>query len=168
MCLCRTLTNCMYWFPLPFQLPVVIWPVKPQINKWKKRHSFLGCTLRNDLSYISITAPLGPQWCSGNTIASHLCGQWFKPWTPWGKVGSCLLMVSSLQYRTFTNCMYWCKLWEYTPFILYLGIDSGGPPESTPGSFSWPTRIYPTLPDYPRGRFWEASQNLPPPPPTST
>ena len=35
----RTLTNCMYWFPLPFQLPVVIWPVqcwkhvKPQINK---------------------------------------------------------------------------------------------------------------------------------------
>ena len=24
----RTLTNCMYWFPLPFQLPVVIWPVQ--------------------------------------------------------------------------------------------------------------------------------------------
>ena len=36
----RTLTNCMYWFPLPFQLPVVICDlysvesdVKPQINK---------------------------------------------------------------------------------------------------------------------------------------
>ena len=35
----RTLANLMYWFPLPFQLPVVIWPVqcwkrrkKPQIN----------------------------------------------------------------------------------------------------------------------------------------
>ena len=24
----RTLTNCMYWFPLPFQLAVVIWPVQ--------------------------------------------------------------------------------------------------------------------------------------------
>ena len=23
----------MYWFPLPLELPVVIWPVKPQINK---------------------------------------------------------------------------------------------------------------------------------------
>ena len=39
----RTLTNCMYWFPLPFQLPVVIWPVQcwkrrknpKQINEWK-------------------------------------------------------------------------------------------------------------------------------------
>ena len=35
----RTLTNCMYWFPLPIELPVVIWPVqcwkrcKTQINK---------------------------------------------------------------------------------------------------------------------------------------
>ena len=23
-----TLTNCMYWFPLPTKLPVVIWPVQ--------------------------------------------------------------------------------------------------------------------------------------------
>ena len=29
----RTLTNCMYWFPLPFQLPVVMWPVQC----WKRR-----------------------------------------------------------------------------------------------------------------------------------
>ena len=29
----RTLTNCMYWSPLPFQLPVVIWPVQC----WKRR-----------------------------------------------------------------------------------------------------------------------------------
>ena len=29
----RTLTNCMYWFPLPFQLPVVIWLVQC----WKRR-----------------------------------------------------------------------------------------------------------------------------------
>ena len=29
----RTLTNCMYWFPLPFQLPIVIWPVQC----WKRR-----------------------------------------------------------------------------------------------------------------------------------
>ena len=31
----RTLTNCMYWFPLPFQLPVVIWPVQC----WKRRQT---------------------------------------------------------------------------------------------------------------------------------
>ena len=24
----RSLMNCMYWFPLPFQLPIVIWPVQ--------------------------------------------------------------------------------------------------------------------------------------------
>ena len=29
----RSLTNCMYWFPLPFQVPVVIWPVQ----RWKRR-----------------------------------------------------------------------------------------------------------------------------------
>ena len=29
----RTLANYMYWFPLPFQLPVVIWPVQC----WKRR-----------------------------------------------------------------------------------------------------------------------------------
>ena len=29
----RTLTNCMYWFPLPFQLPIMIWPVQ----RWKRR-----------------------------------------------------------------------------------------------------------------------------------
>ena len=29
----RTLANSMYWFPLPFQLPVVIWPVQC----WKRR-----------------------------------------------------------------------------------------------------------------------------------
>ena len=29
---------------------------------------------------------------------------------PMGKVGSCLLMVGSLQYRILTNCMYWFPL----------------------------------------------------------
>ena len=29
----RTVANYMYWFPLPFQLPVVIWPVQC----WKRR-----------------------------------------------------------------------------------------------------------------------------------
>ena len=29
----RTLANSMYWFPLPFQLPVMIWPVQC----WKRR-----------------------------------------------------------------------------------------------------------------------------------
>ena len=27
-----------------------------------------------------------------------------------GKAGSCLLLVSSVQYRTLTNCMYWFSL----------------------------------------------------------
>ena len=35
----RPLTNCMYWFPVPTKLSIVIWPysvesdIKPQINK---------------------------------------------------------------------------------------------------------------------------------------
>ena len=33
---------------------------------------------------------LGPRWCSDNTLASHLWGQWFKPQTLCGQVGSFL------------------------------------------------------------------------------
>ena len=40
--------------------------------------------------------------CSGNTLASHLWGQRFKPQTLSGKVGSCLPMVDGLQYRVLT------------------------------------------------------------------
>ena len=29
----RTLTNCMYWFPLPTKLPMMIWPVQ----RWERR-----------------------------------------------------------------------------------------------------------------------------------
>ena len=42
-------------------------------------------------------------WHSGNTLASHLWGQRFKPWTLHGKVGSFLSMVGSLQARTWPN-----------------------------------------------------------------
>ena len=50
-----------------------------------------------------------PQWCSGNTLISHLGGQRLKPWTLCEKVGSFLPMVGSLQYRTLTNCTYCWK-----------------------------------------------------------
>ena len=46
------------------------------------------------------------RWCSGYPLASHLSGWRFKPWTLCGKVGSCLLMVGSLQYRNLSYCMY--------------------------------------------------------------
>ena len=41
----RTLTNCMYWFPLPTKLPIVIWPVqcwkrRKIPNKYKKKRAF--------------------------------------------------------------------------------------------------------------------------------
>ena len=45
-----------------------------------------------------------------NTLASHLWGRWLKSLTLCGKVGSCLPMVGSLQYKTLTNCMYWFDL----------------------------------------------------------
>ena len=37
----------------------------------------------------------GPRWRSGNTVASHLRGRRFKPWTLCGKVGRFLPMVGS-------------------------------------------------------------------------
>ena len=40
---------------------------------------------------------MGPQWRSGNILAPHLWGVWFKPRTLCGKVDRCLLMVGSLQ-----------------------------------------------------------------------
>ena len=50
----------------------------------------------------------GPQWYSGNTLASHLWDQSSNPSLPsYGKAGSFLLLVSSLHYRTLANCMYW-------------------------------------------------------------
>ena len=52
----------------------------------------------------------GPQWPSGNTLASQLWVQWFKTRTLCRKDGSFLPKVSSLQYRTLTNWMYWFPL----------------------------------------------------------
>ena len=53
----------------------------------------------------------GPQWQSGNTLASHLWGRGLFPSTASsGKAGSCLPLVGSLQYRTLMNCMYWFPL----------------------------------------------------------
>ena len=38
---------------------------------------------------------LGPRWCSGITLASHLCGWWFRPRTLRGKDG-CLQNLEQL------------------------------------------------------------------------
>ena len=35
-----------------------------------------------------------------------------------GKVGSCLPVVDSLQYRTLTNCMYWFPLPTKLPVVI--------------------------------------------------
>ena len=43
-----TLANYMYWFPLPFQLPVVIWPVQC----WKRRKTPNKQTKINEYKYI--------------------------------------------------------------------------------------------------------------------
>ena len=51
----------------------------------------------------------GSCWKSPHTVSFHaspLWGRRFKPRTPCGKVGSCLLMVGSLQYRTLTHQLY--------------------------------------------------------------
>ena len=40
-----------------------------------------------------------------------------QTWTLCGKVGICLPMVSSLQYRTLTNCMYWFPLTTKLPIV---------------------------------------------------
>ena len=50
---------------------------------------------------------MGPWWHIDNTVTSAVgCS---NP-SSYGKVGSCLLMVRSLPYRTLTNCMYWYPL----------------------------------------------------------
>ena len=63
------------------------------------------------LSFIDI--PSNGGYCDAvgsDTLSSHLWGMWFKPWTLCNRVDSCLLMVSSLLYRTLTNCVYWFPL----------------------------------------------------------
>ena len=71
-----------------------------------------------DLCY-SIRPARRSRWHSGNSLASHLWGWRFKPWTLGGKLGSCLPMVASLQYRTLTNCMYWYPLPTKLPVIIW-------------------------------------------------
>ena len=63
---------------------------------------------------------LGPWWQSGNTLASHLWGWGSIPVTASsGKAGSCLPLVSSLQYRTLTNYMYWFPLPFQLPIVIW-------------------------------------------------
>ena len=74
--------------------------------------------------HIIIILPLiyiceGPQWQSGNTLASHLCGRGSIPvMVVSGKAGSCLPLVGSLQYRTLANYMYWFPLPVQLPVVI--------------------------------------------------
>ena len=71
------------------------------------------CTVKS-----SFSLP-GPQWQSGNTLASHLCGRGSIPvMAVSGKAGSCLPLVGSLQYRTLTNYMYWFPLPFQLPVVI--------------------------------------------------
>ena len=55
-----------------------------------------------------------------NTLASHLWGWGSVPGTASsGKVGSCLPLVGSLQYRTLTNCIYWFPLPFQLPAVIW-------------------------------------------------
>ena len=62
----------------------------------------------------------GPRWQSGNTLTSHLWGRGSIPVTASsGKAGSCFPLVSSLQYRTLTNSMYWFPLPFQLPVVIW-------------------------------------------------
>ena len=68
---------------------------------------------------MSFTALEGPQWQSGNTLASHLCGRGSIPvMAVSGKAGSCLPLVGSLQYTTLANSMYWFPLPFQLPVVI--------------------------------------------------
>ena len=111
----RTLMNSMYWFPLPFQLPIVIWPVQC----WKRRktpNKFfifqhiippIGCHKDFKIQWlISIGDSMNPRWCCGDTLASHC---WVSCLNPHGTSSrntcSCLPLVSGVLYSTLTNCI---------------------------------------------------------------
>ena len=65
------------------------------------------CFPLDDLASMSPKKTQGPQWLSGNTLTSYLGVQSSNPdLISSGKAGSCLLLVSTLEYRTLTNCMY--------------------------------------------------------------
>ena len=98
----------------------------PPCHIWFSRHKRLGDTLSPPkvgtlmipFKYLMVFKKnLGPWWCSGDTLASHLSGRQFKAQTLCGKVGSGLLMVGSLQYRTLTNCMYRFPLPTKLPIV---------------------------------------------------
>ena len=64
----RTLTNCMYWFPLPFQLPVVIWPVQcwKQRKTQNKQITSLSTHCKGHItmgSFVGRRKPVHTVWC---------------------------------------------------------------------------------------------------------
>ena len=61
----RTLANYMYWFPLPFQLPVVKWPVQC----WKRRKTPIKQNALGLWSLLCRLLPFGP---------CPLGGSWFS------------------------------------------------------------------------------------------
>ena len=101
---------------------------QPNINEKKGknrcRKSSVGCRKPHTCVCTPRIVKLSPIWliwfyCRFYTLASQLCGRPFKSQTLCGKVGGCLLMVGSLQYRTLANCMYWFPLPTKLPVMIY-------------------------------------------------
>ena len=63
-------------------------------------------------------------WCSGNTLTSHLWGWWFKPRTLCGKDGSFLPMVGSLQNLDPTVCTGFHFLQNYSSWYNLHRVES--------------------------------------------
>ena len=61
----RTLTNCMYWFPLPFQLPVVKWPVRFVCNKYELFVKIARDKKSRDSIWIRIGVIFEEEWVTG-------------------------------------------------------------------------------------------------------
>ena len=83
----------------------------------------LVCHLRYHRSFHASQLPQYLVWSRWLCLKDCARGPWF-PWgsvpspTSSGKAGSCLLLVSSLQYRTLTNCMYWFPLPFQLPIMI--------------------------------------------------
>ena len=93
---------------------------KPSYSTESSHHNLLDLlSTVSVVLFCSIWLRGGPQLHCGNTLASHLWGRRFKSWTLCEKVGSCLPMLGSLQYRTLTNCMCWCPVSTKLPIVIW-------------------------------------------------
>ena len=102
-CGINTSYNARWQYIFHLKLPICgAWPIKMQLTKYKFHISTFDWR-EFEFIIVFVLSHRGPRWRSGNTLSSHLWGWRFKPRALCRKVGSYLLMVSSLQCRTLTN-----------------------------------------------------------------